>query len=109
MSVRDKLRLAAEKLPLEPHEYAQSPRQNREGCQQVPMGLGGLLLFRCALPGRGFQRELPSIITNGQKLVLICQKKSVAFRELFFLFGGFCEGTGSEAEALLMRRSFAAF
>ena len=29
-----------------------------------------LLLFRRALPGRGVQRELPSTITNGQKLVL---------------------------------------
>src|SRR5438045_162989 len=49
--------------------------QSRECCQHVPMDLGVLLLFRCALLGRGVQRELPSTITNGQKLVLICQKK----------------------------------
>src|SRR5256885_1812243 len=70
----DELRLAAEKLPLEPHEHAQSSVESRECCQQVPMGVGDLLLFRCALPVRGFQRELPPTITNGQKLVLIPQK-----------------------------------
>jgi len=37
------------------------------------------------------------------------KNKSVAFRELFFLFCEFCEGTGSEEEALLMPRSSAAF
>ena len=49
--------------------------QSPECCQQVPMGLGDLLLFRCALPRRRFQRELPSTITNGQKLALMSQKK----------------------------------
>jgi len=36
-----KLRLAAAKLPLKPHEYAQSPVQSRECCQHVPMGSRG--------------------------------------------------------------------
>ena len=31
---------------------------------QVPMNHGDLLVFRCALFGRGVQRQLPSIITN---------------------------------------------
>jgi len=81
-----KLRRAAAKLPLKPHEYAQSPRQSRECCQQVPIDLGVLLLFRCALRGRGVQRELPSTITYSQNFRGIAQRKSAHAFWRFFDF-----------------------
>src|SRR5207302_2897163 len=71
-------------------------RQSRECCQQVPKNHGGLLLSRCALPGRGVQQELPSTITNGRNLVLMSPKKCPACREIFFLFCGFCEEEQAE-------------
>ena len=49
--------------------------QSPECCQRARMNRGDLFLSRCALPEQGVQREWPSTITNGQKLVLICQKK----------------------------------
>jgi len=51
---------------------------------QVPMNHGDLLVFRCALYGRGVQRQLPSTITNGRNLVLMSQKKCPVFRKFFF-------------------------
>src|SRR6266566_2176174 len=50
-----------------------------------------LLLFRRALPGRGVQRELPSTITNGQKLVLSARLP----QNIFFLCGFWAETASS--------------
>jgi hypothetical protein len=48
------------------------------------MNHGDLLVFRCALYGRGVQRQLPSTITNGRNLVLMSQKKCPVFRKFVF-------------------------
>jgi hypothetical protein len=88
------LRQAAAKLPLKPREYAQSPRQNRECCQQVAMNHGDLVLFRCALPGQGVQRELPSTITYSQNFGGSAQKKVLMLFEDLLIFSSAWDFTG---------------
>ena len=53
--------------------------QSPECCQRARMNRGDLFLSRCALPERGVQREWPSTITNGQKLVLIFHLPQIIF------------------------------
>jgi hypothetical protein len=65
---------------------------------QVPMNHGDLLVFRYALFGRGVQRQLPSIITNGRNLVLMSQKKMSRLPQICFLCEFWAE-TASEKES----------
>ena len=53
--------------------------QSPECCQRARMNRGDLFLSRCALPERGVQREWPSTITNGQKLVLMFRLLQIIF------------------------------
>src|SRR6266853_5926812 len=53
--------------------------QSPECCQRARMNRGDLFLSRCALPEQGVQREWPSTITNGQKLVLIFRLPQIIF------------------------------
>jgi hypothetical protein len=48
------------------------------------MNRGDLFLSRCALPERGVQREWPSTITNGQKLVLMFRLPQIIFSDVDF-------------------------
>src|SRR5437763_14243192 len=48
------------------------------------MNLRNLVLTRCILPDEGVQRELPSTITNGQKLVLMFRLPQIIFSDVDF-------------------------
>ena len=58
--------------------------QSPECCQRARMNRGDLFLSRCALPEQGVQREWPSTITNGQKLVLMFRLPQIIFSDVDF-------------------------
>ena len=58
--------------------------QRPECCHRARIDRGDLFLSRCALPERGVQREWPSTITNGQKLVLIFRLLQIIFSDVDF-------------------------
>jgi len=58
--------------------------QSPECCQRARMNRRDLFLSRYALPERGVQREWPSTITNGQKLVLMFRLPQIIFSDMDF-------------------------
>jgi hypothetical protein len=65
------------------------------------MNRGDLFLSRCALPERGVQREWPSTITNGQKLVLMFRLPQI----IFFWCGFWAETAASQKAAVPCQNS----